>query len=126
MAFETDRPVSVVIGQIADNIQHIVRAEVRLARAEIADEITKAANGVVMIAVAAVAGAIGCALLLLAAVYALALVMPSWGAALTVGGATLLIAGVSAAVGMRRIRLPLPKTTTSIRETVEWAKTRVG
>jgi len=126
MAFDTDRPISAVLGEIADNIQRIVRAEVRLARAEIAEEATKAARGLAMIAVAAVTATLGCALLLLAAVYALTLVMASWEAALVVGGASLLVAGTSAAVGVRRIRLPLPRTSTSIREAAQWAKTRVG
>ena len=128
MAFDTDRSISTVLGQIADNIQHIVRAEVRLARVEIAEELQNAKRGAVMMAAAGAVALLGCGVILLAAVYGLALVMAPWAAALVVGIATLVIAGISASVGakaIKRVTLPPTKVVESIQETVQWAKTRV-
>jgi hypothetical protein len=121
----TDRSVSTVLGQIADNLQHIVRAEVRLARVEIGDELKTMTRAAAMLAAAGAVGVLGCGVLLLAAVYALTRVMTPWAAALSVGGATLLVGGVLAALGAARLKhVGLPATVESVQETVQWAKTQ--
>lgn len=127
MASDADRSIATVLGDIVGNIQHIVRAEIRLARVEVRDELKKIARGAVMMTAAAIAAVLGVSVLLLAAVYALAMVVPPWAAALIVGAATLAVAAISAGAGarqMRRVTLPPPKTVDSIQETYQWAKTR--
>jgi len=61
---------------------------------------------------------------LLAAVYALSLVVPSWMAALIVGAGLGLIAAVCVAIGISRFKRvrAAPKTTATVKENVEWAK----
>ena len=70
---------------------------------------------------------LGAGLLLLAAVFALATVWPPWAAALTVGAAVTLLGGLVGSAGVRyvrAIRLAPEKTINSIKENIQWAKTR--
>ena len=63
--------------------------------------------------------------LLLTAVYALALVMPSWAAALIVGAALAVVATLMLTTGLKRFKQihPTPeRTVETIKENVEWAK----
>ncbi len=80
-----DRSFTEVLQDIVGNIQTIVRAEVRLARTEVAEEVHKAKPAGLAIAGGAVLGLCAVVFLLLAAVYGLSLVMPNWAAALIVG-----------------------------------------
>jgi hypothetical protein len=62
--------------------------------------------------------------LLLSAMYALTLVLTTWGAALVVAGAVAMVS-VVAFVGARRMRVRrniAPRTTASIKENLAWAK----
>ena len=123
-----DRSIGSVLADIAGNFQHMVRAEMRLARAEIRDEIKKVARAAVLLVVAVLSGTLGVGVLLLAAVYALKLVLAPWAAAIVVGAATLAIGGVAAAVGVKHlseVTLPPPKTVESVQETVQWAKSQI-
>ena len=62
--------------------------------------------------------------LLLAGVYALSRVLPDWAAALLVAIAIAIVAGITLAAGIRRLKTvePAPKTTASLKENVQWAK----
>ena len=63
--------------------------------------------------------------LLLMIVYALALVVPSWAAALIVGAALAVVASVMLMAGVGRFKQihPTPeRTVETIKENVEWAK----
>jgi uncharacterized membrane protein YqjE len=74
---EADRSISSVLSDIVGNIQQIVRAEVRLAKAEVREEAVKAKRGVVLLGAGAVGFLFAVGFLLLALVYALATVWPS-------------------------------------------------
>ncbi len=119
-----DRPISAVLQDIVGNIQDIVRAEMRLAKTEVTEELRKARAGAALLGVAALL-LIFCALfLLLALVYALTEVVPAWAAALIVGGGVGVIAAMCCGVGIKRFkatRAP-PRTISSLKEDVEWAK----
>jgi len=104
-----------------------VRSEVRLAKTEFKEEAAKAKDSAVFLAAGTVAGIFAVAFLLLAIVYALALVMPSWAAAFIVGGVLAITTGVACTVGLKRLKQihPTPEhTVESIKENVEWAKQR--
>ena len=63
--------------------------------------------------------------LLLMIVYALALVVPRWTAALIVGAALAVVANVMLTVGVRRFKQIHPnpeRTVETLKENVEWAK----
>ena len=127
MSSEPDRSIATVLGDIVGNIQHIVRAEMQLARVEVRGEISKIAHGAMLLAIAALVAVLGVGVLLLAAVYALQLVIAPWAAAAVVGLCTITVASLCAAIGAKRLRLvtlPPPKAVESVQETYKWAKTQ--
>lgn len=112
---------------VIHDLQEMVRAEVRLARAEVREELGKARQSAVMLTAAGVASLLALSLLLMAAVFALATIWPLWAAALAVGLAVAVIGGTLGSVGVRRlraVRLAPPKTIQTVKENIQWAKTR--
>jgi phosphatidylglycerophosphate synthase len=102
-----------------------VGSEVRLAKTEIREEAVKAKSSAAMLGAGAVAAIFAVLFLLLTIVYALALVMPSWAAALIVGAGLAIAAGVMLMTGIKQFKQihPSPeRTVESIKENIEWAK----
>ena len=127
MAAESDRSIASVLGDIVGNVQQIIRAEVRLAKVEVGEEIARAGRGGMTAAAGAVLCMMALGFVLLSAVYALALVWPAWAAALTVGAAAGVIGGVCIRAGLSRLKqvnLAPPKTVATLQENIQWAKTR--
>jgi hypothetical protein len=63
--------------------------------------------------------------LLLSAMYALTLVLTTWGAALVVAGAMAMVSVIAFVIGRRRMRVRrniAPRTTASIKENLAWTK----
>ena len=87
-----DRSLSDILQDTIRNVQEIVRSEVRLAQIEIWEEVAKAKSSTLLLGAGAVTAIFAVLFLLLTAVYALALVMPSWAAALIVGAALAVVA----------------------------------
>ena len=126
MVVTGDRPIARVLADIVDNVQHIVRAELRLAKAELKEDVTLARRAAVLMAIGALAGTLGLAFFCLAAVYALALVMPPWAAALIVALAVMAAAAVCLFVARRHfMQLGLPRTIATVEENVQWVQTHV-
>lgn len=124
---DDDRSIASVLSDIVGNIQQIVRAEVRLAKTEVREEIGKARRGMVFVAAGTATALLASVFILLTAVYALALIWPLWVAALVVGVGTGVIGFLLLTGGIRQIRsvsLPPPRTVETIQENIEWAKTR--
>ena len=122
-----DRSILAVVSDIVGDVQQIIRAEVRLARIEFGEELVKVRRRAMLAAAGVVLAIIATGVLALSAVWALATVWPSWAAALAVGGALLLIGALIATVGVKRVaqvNLPPEKTVSTIRENIQWAKTR--
>jgi uncharacterized membrane protein YqjE len=120
-----DRSLSDVLQDIIRNVQEIVRSEVRLAKTEIRVEAAKAKSSALLLGAGGVAAIFATLFLLLVIVYALALVMPSWAAALIVGAALAVVASVMLTAGIQRFKQihPTPaRTVETIKENVEWAK----
>jgi peptidoglycan/LPS O-acetylase OafA/YrhL len=70
---------------------------------------------------------LGVAVLLVAGVFGLTLVMPGWEAALIVGGALLLVAGIAGAVGWnRRVKSPMRRTRQTLKEDLQWTKEKLA
>jgi uncharacterized membrane protein YqjE len=119
-----DRPISAVLHDIVGNFQNIIRAEVRLAKAELNEELGKSRAAATLLAAGALTLIFSALFLLLAIVYALSLVMSAWAAALIVGVGLGVIAAVCLGAGIKRfkaIRGPA-KTAATMKENVEWAK----
>jgi uncharacterized membrane protein YqjE len=99
-----ERTMSEVLKDIVDTIQKIVRGEVRLAKAEIRGEAAKAWKPMRYLLTGAVVGVLAAAFLLLGIVYALALAIPAWAAAGSVGLALAIAAGITISQGASRMK----------------------
>jgi uncharacterized membrane protein YqjE len=120
-----DRSFSDVLHDVVRNVQEIVRSEVRLAKTEIQEEAVKAKSAAAMLGAGVATAVFSTLFLLLTIVYALALVMPSWAAALIVGAALAIVAAVMLNGGINRLKQvhPAPeRTLETIKENIEWAK----
>jgi hypothetical protein len=107
-----------------------VRQELELAKAEMTVKAKRAGIGAgliggALVVVLAAVGALVAFLILL-----LAEGMADWGAALIVGGVLLAVAAAMALMGRKKLRQATPpvpeQTVESVKEDVEWAKTRIS
>ena len=119
-----NRPISAVLHDNVGNFQHIVRSEMRLAKTEFTEELAKSRSAAIWLGAGALLLIFSVVFVLLAAVYALSLVLPEWMAALIVGAGVGLIAALCVGLGISRFRRvrAAPKTTATLKENVEWAK----
>jgi hypothetical protein len=119
-----NRSIPEILQDVLANFQDIVRAEVRLAKAELTDELGRARSGGILIGVGVVAAILSTSFLLLACVYALGRVMPNWAAALVVAAAVGVAAAVILSLGAKRFKTiqAAPKTAASLKENVRWAR----
>lgn len=119
-----ERSISTVLQDVIGNIQDIVRAEVRLAKTEVREELGKARASAVCFGVGVVTALFTALFILLAVVYALSLVMTAWAAALVVAAGVGIVAAVTLTLGMKRLKTihAAPKTAASLKENVQWAK----
>jgi uncharacterized membrane protein YqjE len=118
------RSIPDILHDVLANIQDIVRAEVRLAKAELGEELNAARSGALLIGAGAIAAIFSALFLLLACVYALGRVVPNWAAALIVAAAVGVAAAVTLGLGLKRFKTiqAAPKTAASLKENVRWAK----
>jgi uncharacterized membrane protein YqjE len=119
-----DRPISVVLRDIVGNMQDIVRSEMRLARTEVTEDLARMRTGAVLAGIGVVLLFITSCFVLLAAVYALSLVVPAWAAALIVAAGVGLIAAITLGLGMKKLKTMrgTPRTAATIKENAEWAR----
>ncbi|HUH08056.1 MAG TPA: phage holin family protein [Egibacteraceae bacterium] len=109
---------------VAEDTRELVRAEVALAKAELTQAVREKAIGAGMLTAAGVAAWLGLQALLIAAGFALALVMPGWAAALVVAAALVIVAATMALIGRRKAATPvrLDITKSTVEEDVAWTK----
>jgi uncharacterized membrane protein YqjE len=113
---------------VVEDARTLVQAEIALAKAELSAAVQAKATGGALFAVAAVAGWLALQGLLLAAGFALALVLPGWAAALVVTAVLLVVAAVAALLGRRKLATPVNLDTTrqNVQEDVAVAKASLG
>ena len=105
-----NRSISGILQDIIHNIQEIVRAEVRLAKREVLDEVTSAKRAWLLLAVGGLSAIFAVLFLLLGSVYALSTVMPKWAAAAIVAAGLATIAAGTLGAGFSRLKqLRLPE-----------------
>jgi hypothetical protein len=123
-----DRPIGEVASDLMRDVSLLVRQEVELAKAEMAQKGRVAAPGLGMIGGAGVVGLMAAGALTAFAVLVLAIFLPEWLAALIVGAVLAVAAYVLAMRGKERVAQagsPAPEQTIeTVKEDVEWAKTR--
>ena len=119
-----ERGIADILKDTVSNIQDLVRSEILLARIEIKEELNKAKAAGVMFGLAAGFTFFGFGFCLVCAVYALALVLPAWAAALIVGVSTLVIGGILFSVARARwstVKIP-EKTRFTVKEDIAWMR----
>jgi hypothetical protein len=119
------RPISQIVEDMLSHLAEIVRAELRLVQTEIRQDLRKAGNAGVYLAVAGVCGLLGLGFLLLGAVYGLALVMPLWLAAVSVGLAVSITGLALLGIGLHRmktINLTPERTIQTLEDNFAWIK----
>lgn len=123
-----DRGVAGAAKAVAADISALVRAEIDLAKAELAAGLKAKAVGIGLLLGTAVLAWLGIQALLVAAGVALALVVPGWAAALIVAGTLLLIGAILALVAVRSLKKPvgIDAAKQQVTEDVEWMKSRLN
>lgn len=97
-----------LVSSVSQQIPELVRSELRLAQAEMAEKGKQAGVGLGMFSAAGVLALYGVAALLATFVLLLALVLPAWAAALIVTAVLFAAAGVAALVGRNRLAEATP------------------
>ena len=95
-----DEPVGALVHRLSEQIPELVRSELRLVQAELAEKGKRAGLGIGMFSAAGLLAFYGIATLIATAVIALALVLPWWASSLIIAG-VLLLAALGAALGGR-------------------------
>ena len=123
-----EQPVGELLRQLADETTTLVRQELELAKAEMAEKGKRAGIGVGMWGAAGMVGLLALGAFTAALILALDGAMPNWAAALLVTAVYAVIAGVLYLRGKERVDAvgtPVPEEAIdNIKEDVEWAKTR--
>jgi len=123
-----ERPLSDVARELTRDVSLLVRQEVELAKAEMAQKGRVAAPGLGMIGGAGVVGLMAAGALTAFLILVLSVFLPEWGSALIVGAVLAAVAYVLAKQGKERVSdagTPVPEQTIeTVKEDVEWAKTR--
>ncbi len=120
-----ERPLSELVSDVTSQLQALMRKEVELARAEIKEELSKAAKGAAAFAVAGVVGFLAAIALVFAAAWGLSEIVPEGVAFLIVGVLLLAVAGILFTQGRKKIAevSPVPELTVeTVKEDVQTAK----
>lgn len=118
---------STALRAVAQDTSDLVKAEIELAKAELSAGIQANAIGAGLAIGAAVLLWLAVQGLLIAAGFALALVMPGWAAALVVSGVLILIAVVLLLVARGKLgtSVSVDQAKRNVQEDVQWFKTHL-
>ncbi len=123
MVATVEASISDSVRTILNDLEQLVRSELRLARAELRDDLGAALKAAVLAALALGFGLLAVAFALLALFFGLRAYLPSWLDALLVCVLAAMIGGVL--LQMARAYAPppsLPRTVSTAKENTEWAK----
>src|SRR6185295_11866783 len=114
-----------LLGQLANHSAALVREEMALAKQELRESVRSLGRGVATLAIGALIGLIALGTLAASAVVGLAHFMDAGYAALIVGAALALIAGIFASIGVNRLKrttLTPEQTMETLEEDRQWLK----
>jgi hypothetical protein len=117
-----------LVKEILANVEQIFRSEVRLAKAEVKEEIGRGSKAGVVLGAGVIMAFYSVGFLLLSAVYALSLRLPLWGSALLTGAFAGVVALLLILTGRQRIRqvhLKPERTIETVKENVAWMRQQV-
>ena len=125
-----DRPLAEVAKNLTSDVSLLVRQEIELAKAEMAQKGRTAAPGIGMLGGAGVVALCAAGALTACAVLVFSIFLPEWAAALIVGAVLAAVAGALVRQGKERVAdagKPIPEQTIeTVKEDVEWTKTRAS
>jgi uncharacterized membrane protein YqjE len=113
-----------IVSGIVEDLQHIVRGEVQLAKTELKEEAGQMGKGAGMAGAGAFIGLVGFIFLMLGVTYLLNTWMRMWIAAGIVGLVLIIVAAILASSGKSKIQeanLKPEQTIDSLKEDQEWA-----
>ena len=123
-----EQPVGELLKQLSQETSTLIRQEMALARAELSEKAGEAGKGAGFLGGAGAVGLLGAGALTAGVILLLDLAIAAWLAAVLVG---LVYVAVAAFLGlqgrdrMKRATPPVPEQTVeTVKEDVEWAKTR--
>lgn len=123
-----ERPTGDLLKELSDHTTTLVKQEIDLAKAELSEKAKKAGLGAGMFGGAGLFGVFSFAALTTCIIAALESPLNLWLAALIVAVVYAAVAGVLALQGRNKVKEagpPVPEQTTeSVKEDVQWAKTR--
>jgi Putative Actinobacterial Holin-X, holin superfamily III len=123
-----ERPLGEVAKDLTSDLSLLVRQEIELAKAEMADKGRTAAPGFAMFGGAGIVALCAAGALTAFLVLVLSLFLPEWAAAVLVGVSLTAVAHVLVRQGKERVSdagKPVPEQTIeTVKEDVEWTKTR--
>jgi Flp pilus assembly protein TadB len=120
-----DASIGELMRQLSSQVSRLIRDEMRLAEKEFQQSAKHAGIGAGLFSVAGLLAFFGAAAVIAAAVAALSLVLPVWAAALIVGAALFLAAGVAALVGRsqaQEITPAVPRTVETVKADIQELK----
>jgi len=124
-----DRGIGELVKDLASQTSTLVRQEIQLAQAEVTQKGKLAGRGAGMLGGAAVAALLGLGALTALLVIALDSALALWLATLIVTVLWLALAAALALTGKKALQAatpPVPQTVETVKEDIEWAKTRTG
>jgi hypothetical protein len=123
-----ERPLGDLVKQLGTQTSTLVRQELDLAKAELSEKGRVAGKGAGLLGGAALVGLMAAGALTATLILALSEAIDAWLAALIVTVVMAALAAVLAIQGRNRIRAATPpvpeQTVETVKEDVEWAKTR--
>ncbi len=108
------RSLGTLVNDLSEQTKRLVRAEVELAKAEMAEKAKRAGAGLGLLVGAGILAFYAVGVALTAAILGLAVPLPAWAAALIVLGAMLLLAGILVAVGVHLLKRASTKPETTL------------
>ncbi|MCL1900244.1 MAG: phage holin family protein [Promicromonosporaceae bacterium] len=124
MSASTDQSLGQLLGQLSEQTSGLVKAEIALAKQEMADKAKNSAIGIGLLVFAGLVGTYLVGVLILAAIYGFGNLVPMWAAALIVAAVMLLViaASVAGGVGAFKAAARRGKAAASVKESVDAVK----
>ena len=125
-----ERPIGEVAKSLTSDLSLLLRQEIDLAKAEMAEKGRTAAPGLGMFGGAGIVGLCAAGAVTAFLILVLSTFLPDWAAALVVGAVLATVAYVLVQQGKERVAdagAPVPEQTIeTLKEDVDWAKTRAS
>jgi uncharacterized membrane protein YqjE len=122
----SDPTLGALVHQLSTEVPELIRSELRLAQAEVAQKGKRAGLGIGMFGGAGVVALYGLGALIATVILALALVMDAWLAALIVAVVLFVVAGVLALLGKKKVAEATPlapeRAVESVKEDIATVK----